>query len=214
MALKTAAPATVSEATIWRILQRAGLIIPQPRKKPKAAFICFVAEQPNQMWQTDFTHYRLTRRDGTPGADAEILTFLDDHSRYALSITCHQPVTGPAVVAAFRQTVADHGIPVSVLSDNGMVFTTRFAGGRAGRDTINGFQSELRQLGVNALLPMITCSGSLQHKSSRWACLMDRVHAIFKPGRDRGSSPTPRSLRKGAGPASRTQQAGQAIGSD
>jgi len=139
---------TVSEATIWRILQRAGLIIPEPRKKPKAAFICFVAEQPNQMWQTDFTHYRLTRPDGTPGADAEILTFLDDHSRCALSITCHQPVTGPAVVAAFRQTVADHGIPASVLSDNGMVFTTRFAGGRAGRDTINGFQSELRQLGV------------------------------------------------------------------
>jgi hypothetical protein len=46
------------------------------------------------MWQTDFTHYRLARPDGTPGADAEILTFLDDHSRYALSITCHQPVTG------------------------------------------------------------------------------------------------------------------------
>ena len=29
-----------------------------------------------------------------------------------------------------------------------MVFTTRFAGGRAGRDTINGFQAELRRLGV------------------------------------------------------------------
>jgi hypothetical protein len=100
------------------------------------------------MWQTDFTHYRLTRPDGTPGADAEILCFLDDHSRYALSVTCHQPVTGPAVVAVFRQAIAEQGIPASVLSDNGMVFTTRFAGGRAGRDTINGFQAELRHLGV------------------------------------------------------------------
>jgi transposase InsO family protein len=35
-----------------------------------------------------------------------------------------------------------------VLSDNGMVFTTRFAGGRAGADTLNGFQAELRRLGV------------------------------------------------------------------
>ena len=35
-----------------------------------------------------------------------------------------------------------------MLSDNGMVFTTRFAGGRAGRDTINGFQAELRDLRV------------------------------------------------------------------
>ena len=139
---------TASEATIWRTLKRAGLIVSEPKKKPKAAYICFAAEQPNQMWQTDFTHYRLTRSDGTPGADVEILTFLDDHSRYALSITCHQPVTGPAVVAAFRQAVADQGIPASVLSDNGMVFTTRFAGGHAGRDTINGFQAELRRLGV------------------------------------------------------------------
>jgi len=52
------------------------------------------------------------------------------------------------VVAVFRQPVADQGIPTSVLSDNGMVFPPRFAGGRAGRDTINGFQSELRRLGV------------------------------------------------------------------
>jgi hypothetical protein len=100
------------------------------------------------MWQTDFTHYRLTRPDGQLGADVEILTFLDDHSRYALSVSCHRSVTGPAVVAAFRQAVADQGIPASVLSDNGMVFTTRFAGGRAGRDTLNGFQALLRDLGV------------------------------------------------------------------
>ncbi len=83
---------TVSEATIWRTLQRAGLITPEPKKKPKAAYIRFAAEQPNQMWQTDFTHYRLTRPDGTPGADVEILTFLDDHSRYALSD--HLPPAG------------------------------------------------------------------------------------------------------------------------
>ena len=108
---------TVSPATIWRTLQRAGLITPEPKKKPKAAYICFAAEQPNEMWQTDFTHYRLTRPDGTPGADAEILCFVDDHSRYALSVTCHRRVTGPAVVAAFRHTVADQGIPASVLSD-------------------------------------------------------------------------------------------------
>jgi transposase InsO family protein len=139
---------TVSVATIWRTLQRAGLISPEPKKKPKGAYVRFAAEQPNQMWQTDFTHYRLTRPDGTPGADVEILCFLDDHSRYAISVSCHQPVTGPAVVAAFRQAVADQGIPASVLSDNGMVYTTRFAGGRAGRDTLNGFQALLRDLGV------------------------------------------------------------------
>ena len=58
---------TVSEATIWRTLKAAGLITAEPKKKPKAAYLSFAAEQPNQMWQTDFTHYRLTRPDGTPG---------------------------------------------------------------------------------------------------------------------------------------------------
>ena len=75
------------------------MITSEPKKKPKAAYVSFAAEQPNEMWQTDFTHYRLTYSDGTPGVDAEILSFIDDHSRYALSVTCHQPVTGPAVVA-------------------------------------------------------------------------------------------------------------------
>ena len=39
---------TVSPATIWRTLKKAGLIIPEPRKKPKAAYVRFAAEQPSQ----------------------------------------------------------------------------------------------------------------------------------------------------------------------
>jgi hypothetical protein len=96
-------------------LQKARLITSEPKTKPKSSYVCFAAEQPNEMWQVDFTHYRLTRPDSTPRADLEILCFLEDHSRYALSVTCHQPVSGPAVVAAFQQTVADQGIPASVL---------------------------------------------------------------------------------------------------
>ena len=53
---------TVSPATIWRTLSRVGLILPEPKKKPKAAYVRFAAEQPNEMWQTDFTHYRLIGR--------------------------------------------------------------------------------------------------------------------------------------------------------
>jgi hypothetical protein len=33
--------------------------------------------QPNEMWQSDFIHWRLA--DGT--TDAEVLNWLDDHSR-------------------------------------------------------------------------------------------------------------------------------------
>ena len=44
------------------------------------------------------------------------------------------PVTGPAVLTAFRAACAVHGVPASTLTDNGFVFTTRFAGGRGGRN--------------------------------------------------------------------------------
>ncbi|WP_375003455.1 integrase core domain-containing protein [Aeromicrobium sp. CTD01-1L150] len=75
----------------------------------------------------------------------EIITWLDDCTRYALHVTAHSRITGPIVTATFRQTLAQHGIPASTLTDNGMVYTARFAGGRGGRNT---FESELRRLHV------------------------------------------------------------------
>ncbi|MCX7520656.1 helix-turn-helix domain-containing protein [Microbacterium sp. STN6] len=61
-----------STSTIRRILHAARLITPQPRKRPRSSYIRFEAAQPNETWQSDFTHWRLT--DGTdmkrPGFDA------------------------------------------------------------------------------------------------------------------------------------------------
>jgi transposase InsO family protein len=131
---------TVSAATVSRYLSRGGLVTPEPAKRPKSSCIRFQAGLPNECWQSDFTHYPLAG-----GAGTEILTWLDDHSRLALSVTAHVRVTGPIVLAAFRAAVAARGVPASTLTDNGMVFTTRFSGGKGGR---NGLENELRRLGV------------------------------------------------------------------
>jgi transposase InsO family protein len=139
---------TVSRATVARYLTKHGLVVPEPNKKPKSSYIRFQAAMPNETWQADFTHHRLTRPDGRPGPDSEILTWLDDCSRFALSVTAHHRVTGPTVLATFRQTVATHGIPASTLTDNGMVFTTRLSQGKIGAGTRNGFETELRRLGI------------------------------------------------------------------
>jgi transposase InsO family protein len=136
---------TLSRATINRILVRAGQVAPEPSKRPKSSYIRFEAEQPNETWQSDFTHYRLTRPDGRHGADTEIITWLDDHSRYALHVSAHPRITGPVVLATFRETVATYGIPASTLTDNGMVYTVRFAGGRGGRTHL---ETELRRLNI------------------------------------------------------------------
>ena len=136
---------SVSSSTISRHLSAAGLVVPQPHKRPRSSYLRFEAEQPNECWQSDFTHYRLVEADGSPGRDVEILSWLDDHSRLALGVSAHVRVTGPTVLARFQLAVRTHGIPASTLTDNGMVFTTRLAGGRGGR---NAFESELRRLGV------------------------------------------------------------------
>jgi transposase InsO family protein len=131
---------TVSVATISRYLTRAGLVAPEPKKRPKSSCIRFVAEQPNERWQSDFIHWHLA--DGT---EVEIVSWLDDHSRLALSVTACPVTTGEVTLATFRATCAEYGVPASTLTDNGNVYTTRFAGGRGGR---NGLENELRRLGV------------------------------------------------------------------
>jgi transposase InsO family protein len=130
----------VSAASISRHLHAAGLVVPAPKKRPKASYIRFAAEQPNERWQADFTHWWLADH-----AHVEILDWLDDHSRYALSVSAHVRVTGPIVRDEFCKAIGAHGIPYSTLTDNGMVFTTRLAGGRGGR---NALEAELQQLGV------------------------------------------------------------------
>ncbi len=96
---------------------------------------------PNETWQSDFTHYRLANT-----TDTEVLVWLDDHSRYALSATAHERVTDDLIADTFSQTTADKGFPASVLTDNDMVYTTRFAGGRGGR---NAHETRLHSLEID-----------------------------------------------------------------
>lgn len=124
-------------STIRRILHTAGLITPEPRKRPRSSYLRFQTAQPNETWQSDFTHWHLA--DGT---DVEILNWLDDHSRYLISCTAHRPVTGDDVVATFLTATEQHAIPASTLTDNGRVYTARFGGSR------NAFEYLLPLLGV------------------------------------------------------------------
>ena len=137
----------VSRSTISRHLAKAGLTKPEPKKRPKSSYIRFEARMPNETWQSDFTHYQLTHPDGRPGHDVEIITWLDDCTRYALHVTAHKRITATIVTATFRETAAQQGIPASTLTDNGMVYTTRLAGlGRQGGR--NSFEVQLRTWNV------------------------------------------------------------------
>jgi transposase len=178
----------LSRATINRILTRHGAVVPEPAKRPKSSYVRFQAEQPNETWQSDFTHYRLTRPDGTPGHDTEIITWLDDHSRYALHISAHACITAPIVLATLTTTGGQHGYPASTLTDNGMVDTVRFAGGKGGRTQL---EAELRRLGIrqkNSRPNHPTTCGKVE----RFQCATRRpVASPAQPGGTRREVPGP-----------------------
>ena len=130
----------VSRPTVHRILASHGRIKPAPKKRPRSSYIRFQAELPNEMWQADFTHWRLA-----DASEVEILCWIDDHSRLAISVTAHRRVTGAIVVETFTKALEAHGVPAATLTDNGMVFTTRLSGGKGGR---NGYETLLDALHV------------------------------------------------------------------
>jgi len=111
--------------------------VPEPPKRPRSSWIRFEAAAPNEVWQSDFTHWHLA--DGT---EVEIISWLDDHSRYLLACAAFRRVAGDDVVATFTAAGDAHGGPAATLTDNGAVYTSRFTGGR------NGFEYLLAWLGV------------------------------------------------------------------
>ncbi len=151
-------------STIWRILRNAALVVPQPQKRPRSSWHRFEAAQPNQTWQSDFTHWTLTG-----GIDVEVISWLDDCSRYLLHISTHTRVSGITVTTTFTATAKEYGYPASTLTDNGMVYTTRFANGKGGP---NAFEYLLKKLGITQK------NGSPYHPQTQGK--IERFHQTLK----------------------------------
>jgi transposase InsO family protein len=126
-----------SVSTIWRILRREGLVVPEPQKRPRCSLTRFQAELPNELWQADITAWQLAS-----GEVAEILNQIDDHSRLFLGSDAYRRVKAPDVVASFHKAAELHGLPASLLSDNGAVFTGSYRGGKV------LLEYELEHLGI------------------------------------------------------------------
>jgi transposase InsO family protein len=126
-----------SLSTIWRILRREGLVVAQRQKRPHCSLVRFEADLPNEMWQADVTAWQLAS-----GQVVEILNLIDDHSRLFLCSDAYLRVKAADVVQSFHGAAELHGLPASMLSDNGAVFTGSYRGGKV------LFEYELERLGV------------------------------------------------------------------
>jgi putative transposase len=117
-------------STVNKILKRAGLVEPQPAKRPKSSFRRFAYARPRDCYQIDATVVRLAG-----GQAAVVFDVLDDCSRLLAACTAAGAETAAAAVAAIGEAARTCGAPGIVLSDNGTAFTggPRAAGAAAGQ---------------------------------------------------------------------------------
>ena len=138
--LRTEGVTPPSRTTLARIFPRAGVVRPEPRKKPRSAYQRFVYPAPNCCWQIDATEWTLAT-----GRKCVIFQLLDDHSRYALASLVAPDETSDAALRVVTLAIAQHGVPQKFLSDNGSALNPS----RRGRE--GQLVRYLRSLGVTPI---------------------------------------------------------------
>ena len=122
LARKRVSPAP-SESAVYRSLVRAGVIDPVRRRWRQEHWKRWERAAPMELWQLDVVGGFLLA-DGTT---AKALTGVDDHSRFCVSARLMHRERTHAVCDGFSSALKTYGVPGQVLTDNGKVFTGRFA---------------------------------------------------------------------------------------
>jgi putative transposase len=105
-------------STVNKILKRAGLVRPEPRKRPKSSYRRFAYARPRDCYQVDATEIKLAG-----GGTATVFDVLDDCTRLLAACRAADAETAAAAVAAIRAAADACGAPGIVLCDNGAAFT-------------------------------------------------------------------------------------------
>ncbi|HEX6488996.1 MAG TPA: IS481 family transposase [Candidatus Dormibacteraeota bacterium] len=112
-----------SESAVYRCLVRAG-VVEQTRRHPRReVWKRWERGQAMELWQVDVVH-GFALADGT---SAKALTGLDDHSRFCVLAKLMPRERTQPVCAGFSAALDQYGVPQQVLTDNGKVFTGRYA---------------------------------------------------------------------------------------
>lgn len=106
-----------SRATLARIFTRNGVVTPQPKKRPRSSWKRFCYARPNDLWQMDATEWVLAT-----GLKAVIFQLTDDHSRLAVASLAARSENAHDAIQVTLTGIARHGVPVRLLTDNGVAF--------------------------------------------------------------------------------------------
>jgi transposase InsO family protein len=83
------------------------------------------AEPAMQLWQMDV----MGRVHLAGGVEVNVVTGIDDHSRFVVCAKAVMRATAQPVCLALAEALRRHGVPEQILTDNGKVFTARFGTG-------------------------------------------------------------------------------------
>ena len=108
---------------MYRCLVRAGVIDPVKRHRRKERWKRWERGGPMELWQLDVVGGFLLA-DGT---SAKALTGIDDHSRFCVSARLMPRERTQLVCDGFLAAMRTHGVPQQVLTDNGKLFTGKYA---------------------------------------------------------------------------------------
>ena len=161
-----------SRSGIYRALKRAGLIDPEARRKPRPQVQAMGARRGHGAVAAG----RRRRRAAVRRQGVQVLTGIDDHSRFVCVPELMLRATSRAVCGHFAEAMRRHGVPQEVLTDNGKVFTGRFGA----KDTEVLFDRICRENGIDHLLTAPrrpTTTGKIErfHRTLRPEFLTGRV---------------------------------------
>jgi len=112
-----------SESAVYRCLVRAGVIVPVRGHRRLEHWKRWERGQPMELWQMDVVGGFLL----ADGATAKALTGVDDHSRFCVSAKLMPRERTQIVCEGFSAALRIYGVPEQVLTDNGKVFTGKYA---------------------------------------------------------------------------------------
>jgi transposase InsO family protein len=133
-----------SRATVHRVLERNGLVVPQAQRH-KRKYKRWQRETPMALWQLDLVGGIYL----ADGRECKMLSGIDDHSRFVVSAAVLAVPSGRAVADAFTAAMRTYGVPSEVLTDNGKQFTGRFTKPRPAEVL---FEPVCREHGITAKL--------------------------------------------------------------
>ena len=113
-----------SRSGIYRALVRQGLIEPKARRRQRKDYKRWERSRSMELWQMDVVG-RIYLSDGTA---LSAVTGIDDHSRFCVIAKLVTRATARPVCDALIEGFSRHGIPESILTDNGRVFTAKATG--------------------------------------------------------------------------------------